>query len=269
MSTLSLAPVGYVFWIIEAERFVRRIQPTLSSTFVCAMVWSIFAYPATAFSTNEDIEAQVSDTWRLYMILTNTVKPVVSGAFTEEGVPRMAQMMQLFRQDAAELRTRPMSIFTITATGMFRYSEDSCQNLLDCVEVGIPVEIVPVTLMRLIAPVTLVGATVFHTVDTLAGLTMAQLIRPGAPVLFGGAPAAFHMKASASPMMAIERFILMLLMWLLPRRSICQRRAIFCGWKNARCTGWCRDLWQRVVGGCSVRCQFSFWTGDARLSSGL
>ena len=65
-------------------------------------------------------------------------------------------------------------------------------------------EIVPVTLMGLIAPVTLVGATVFHTVDVLAGLTMAQIVQPGAPVLFGGAPAAFHMKAATSPMAAIE-----------------------------------------------------------------
>jgi trimethylamine--corrinoid protein Co-methyltransferase len=97
-----------------------------------------------------------------------------------------------------------MAIFTITATGNFRYSEDSCQNLIDCVEAGIPVEIVPVTLMGLIAPVTLVGATVFHTIDVLAGITMAQVIRPGAPVLFGGAPATFHMKIASSPMAAIE-----------------------------------------------------------------
>lgn len=94
------------------------------------------AYLATAFSTNEDIEANVSDAWRLYLCLTNSIKPVVSGAFTEHGVPRMAQMMQLFRQDRADLIARPMSIFTITATGNFRYSEDSCQNLLDCVEIG-------------------------------------------------------------------------------------------------------------------------------------
>ena len=97
-----------------------------------------------------------------------------------------------------------MSIFTITASGNFRYSEDSCQNLIDCVEAGIPVEIVPVTLQGLIAPVTTVGATVFHTIDVLAGITMAQLIRPGAPVLFGGAPATFHMKIASSPMAAIE-----------------------------------------------------------------
>ena len=54
-------------------------------------------YLATAFSTNEDIEAQVSDAWRLYLALTNSKKPIVSGAFTEHGVPRMVEMMQLFR----------------------------------------------------------------------------------------------------------------------------------------------------------------------------
>lgn len=160
-------------------------------------------YLATAFSTN-DIEPQVSDAWRLYLVLTNSRRPVVSGAFTEHGVPRMARMMQLFRRDQADLIARPMSIFTVTATGFYRYSEDSCQNLMDCAEFGIPVEIVPVTLMGLIAPVTLVGATVMHVADVLAGVTMAQLVKPGTPVLFGGAPATFHMKTAMSPMAAIE-----------------------------------------------------------------
>ena len=58
----------------------------------------------------------------------NSTKPVVSGAFTEHGVPRMAEMMALFRNDADDLRARPMSIFTITATGNFRYSEDSART---------------------------------------------------------------------------------------------------------------------------------------------
>ncbi|MGH8136061.1 MAG: trimethylamine methyltransferase family protein, partial [Steroidobacteraceae bacterium] len=56
----------------------------------------------------------------------------------------------------------------------------------------------------LIAPVTLVGALVFHCIDTLSGITMAQIIRPGAPVLLGGAPATFHMRAASAPMAAIE-----------------------------------------------------------------
>jgi trimethylamine--corrinoid protein Co-methyltransferase len=168
---------------------------------------SNIAYLATAFSTN-DLEPQVSDAWRLYLCLSNSLKPVVSGAFSEHGVPRMAEMMQLFRRDRADLIARPMSLFTITATGFYRYSEDSCQNLLDCAEYGIPVEIVPVTLMGLIAPVTLVGATVMHVADVLAGLTLTQIARPGTPVLFGGAPATFHMKTAASPMAAVEAMML-------------------------------------------------------------
>ncbi|HEX7061300.1 MAG TPA: trimethylamine methyltransferase family protein [Woeseiaceae bacterium] len=162
------------------------------------------AYLATAFSTNKDIESQVSDAWRLYMTLTTSKKPVVSGAFSEHGVPRMAQMLGMFRASREDLVAKPMSIFTITATGNFRYGEDSCQNLLDCVDAGIAIEVVPVTLMGLIAPVTLVGALVFHCVDVLTGITMAQIVRPGTPVLFGGAPATFHMKAASSPMAAIE-----------------------------------------------------------------
>ncbi len=162
------------------------------------------AYLATAFSTNDDIEVGVADAWRLFLTLTNSKRPVVSGAFTEHGVERMVEMQQIFRRDRADLIARPMSIFTITASGNFRYSEDSCQNMIDCVEAGIPVEIVPVTLQGLIAPVTTVGATIFHTIDVLAGITMAQVIRPGAPVLFGGAPATFHMKIASSPMAAIE-----------------------------------------------------------------
>jgi trimethylamine--corrinoid protein Co-methyltransferase len=161
-------------------------------------------YLATAFSTNKDIEPQVSDAWRLYMSLMNSKRPVASGAFSEHGIPRLVELLRMFRSDDAELAAKPMSVFTITATGNFRYGEDSCQNLLDSVEAGVPVEIVPVTLMGLIAPVTLVGALVFHCVDVLTGLTMAQVLRPGHPVLFGGAPATFHMKAASSPMAAIE-----------------------------------------------------------------
>lgn len=166
------------------------------------------AYLATAFSTNDDIDVNVADAWRLYLCLTNSRRPVVSGAFTEYGVQRMAAMMQLFRSDRADLIARPMSIFTITATGNFRYSEDSCQNLLDCVEAGIPVEIVPVTLMGLTAPATLVGSAVFHAVDTLAGIVMAQVLRPGAPVLYGGAPAEFHMRETTSPMVGVQALYL-------------------------------------------------------------
>ncbi|MFQ5577462.1 MAG: trimethylamine methyltransferase family protein [Anaerolineae bacterium] len=161
------------------------------------------SYLATAFST-ADIDPAVSDAWRLYLCLTQSAKPVVSGAFTRHGVPLMARMLALFRPSRADLAARPMAVFTITPGGLFSYGEDTCQNLLDCLDWGIPIEVVPVTLMGLIAPVTVVDAAIFHVADVLAGLTMAQLLKPGHPVLFGGAPATFHMQTTAAPMAAIE-----------------------------------------------------------------
>ena len=51
-------------------------------------------YLATAFSTNDDIEAAgLRRVAPLHDCLTNSKKPVVSGAFTEHGVPRMVEMM--------------------------------------------------------------------------------------------------------------------------------------------------------------------------------
>ena len=158
---------------------------------------------ATAFSSQE-VEPLISDAWRLYLLLCYTTKAFVSGAFSEHAVPRLVQLMSLYRRDAADLAARPMAICTVTAAGQFTFNEDSTQNLIDFVEAGIPVEIVPITLMALNAPVTLPGALAFHTAEVLAGVTMVQTIRPGAPTLFGGSAAAFHMQNTTSPMTAIE-----------------------------------------------------------------
>jgi trimethylamine--corrinoid protein Co-methyltransferase len=202
---VHFVPGSSGLYVFDQSTGARR--PALTADFVdyvrLAGGLEHIAYLATAFST-ADVPPSIADAWRLYLVLTQAQRPVVSGAFTEHGVPRMAEMLALFRRDRADLAARPLSIFTITATGNFRYSEDSCQNLLDCVEWGIPVEIVPVTLLGLVAPVTVIGATVFHTVDVLAGVIMAQIVRPGAPVLFGGAPAAFHMRETTAPMTAVE-----------------------------------------------------------------
>ena len=40
--------------------------------------------------------------------------------------------------------------------------------------------------------------------EVLSGLTIAQLTHPGCPVIFGGAPAAFHMLLMTSPMTSVE-----------------------------------------------------------------
>ena len=161
------------------------------------------SYLSTAFIPT-DVPEDIADAWRLYLLLTYSKKPMVSGAFTAFGVRPMAKMMEFFRSDKQDLVDRPMSIFTCCPNTPLRWSEDATQNIIDCAEAGIPVEIVPVLLLGMISPCTLVGALVLHTAEVLSGLAIAQAVRPGTPVIFGGAPASFHMRLMTNPMTSVE-----------------------------------------------------------------
>jgi trimethylamine--corrinoid protein Co-methyltransferase len=161
------------------------------------------SYLSTAFIP-KDIPQDVADVWRLYMVMAHSKQPIVSGAFTAWGVPRMGEVMSMFRSGKDDLIAKPMSIFTVCPNTPLRWGEDPICNLMDCAEWGIPIEIVPVLLLGMISPVTAVGALVLHTAEVLSGLTIAQRVRPGTPVLFGGAPASFHMQLMSNPMTAVE-----------------------------------------------------------------
>ena len=202
---VHFTPASSALYVLDHRTGARR-RPTTDDLIAYARVVSglkHIAYPATAFST-ADVPQRIADAWRLYVIVAHTPRPVVSGAFTPDGVPRMGELMLLFRNDRDDLRQRPMSIFTVCPTSPLRWNEDSGQNLIDCVAWGIPIEFVPVPLMGLISPVTPVGTVVLHTAEVLSGVVMAQTLHPGHPVLFGGAPAAFHMQLTTNPMTAVE-----------------------------------------------------------------
>ncbi len=160
-------------------------------------------YLSTAFIP-KDIPQDMADAWRLYLVLAYSRKPIVSGAFTSYGVPRMGEIMGRFRRSREDLIAKPMALFTCCPNTPLRWGEDPICNIMDCAEWGIPIEVVPVLLLGMISPATTIGALVLHTAEVLSGLTIAQVTRPGTPVVFGGAPASFHMQLMTNPMTAVE-----------------------------------------------------------------
>jgi trimethylamine---corrinoid protein Co-methyltransferase len=58
------------------------------------------------------------------------------------------------------------------------------------------------------APVTLVGSVVQHAAECLSGIAIHQLASPGAPIVWGGAPAIVDMRTGVTPMGAIETAML-------------------------------------------------------------
>lgn len=165
------------------------------------------ASQSTAFIP-ADVPGRISDSYRLYLSLLYGEKPVVTGAFTIEAFEIMKDLQLAVRGDAPALRAKPLAIFSCCPTAPIKWSDVTSQNVVDCARWSIPVEFVSMPLAGFMAPVTLVGSLVQHTAETLSGLVISQLARPGTPVLWGGSPAIFDIRYETTPMGAVETMML-------------------------------------------------------------
>jgi trimethylamine--corrinoid protein Co-methyltransferase len=150
-----------------------------------------------------DVPERISDSYRLYLSLLLCEKPVVTGTFTIEAFEIMKDLQLAVRGSKKELAAKPLTVFSCCPTSPLKWSDVTSQNVVDCANYGIPVEYISMPLSGFMAPVTLVGSIVQHTAETLSGLAITQLTKPGAPVLWGGSPAIFDLRYETTPMGAI------------------------------------------------------------------
>lgn len=161
------------------------------------------ASQSTAFIP-ADVHEKVSDSYRLYLSLLYCEKPVVTGAFTAEAFEVMKELQLAVRGTDDELRAKPLTVFSCCPTSPLKWSDVTSRNVVDCARAGVPIEFISMPLVGFVAPVTLVGTLVQHAAETLSGLVISQLAAPGAPVLWGGSPAAFDVRYETTPMGAVE-----------------------------------------------------------------
>jgi trimethylamine--corrinoid protein Co-methyltransferase len=155
-----------------------------------------------------DVHEKISDSYRLYLSLLYGEKPVVTGAFTIESFEVMKDLQLAVRGTEQALRAKPLTIFSCCPTAPIKWSDVTSQNLVDCARWSIPVELISMPLSGFMAPVTLVGSLVQQTAENLSGVVISQLVRPGAPMLYGGSPAIFDVRFETTPMGAVETMML-------------------------------------------------------------
>ena len=71
------------------------------------------------------------------------------------------------------------------------------EGLMTLAEYGQAVAITPFTLSGAMAPVTIAGALALQHAEAMAGIVLAQIVRPGAPVLYGGFTSNVDMKTGS------------------------------------------------------------------------
>jgi len=120
----------------------------------------------------------------------------------------MKDMLVAVRGSERALREKPLAIFDCCPSPPLKWSNLTCQNLIDASKAGIPAELVSMPLTGATSPVTLAGALVQLTAENLSGIVIHQLAHPGSPIIFGGSPAAFDMRKGTTPLGAMETMMI-------------------------------------------------------------
>jgi trimethylamine--corrinoid protein Co-methyltransferase len=99
--------------------------------------------------------------------------------------------------DDAAFRARPHTFTVINTNSPLTLDQPMCQGLIDFATAGQICVVTPFTLAGAMAPVTIPGALVQQHAELLSGLVLTQIVKPGAPVIYGGFTSNVDMKSGA------------------------------------------------------------------------
>ena len=124
------------------------------------------------------------DTYRANLVYTDRVFhcSAIGRERTLDGIAMTAIARGLTLEEVVD---DPCVLTIISVNSPRRFDEAMSDGLMTMAEHGQPAVVTPFTLMGAMTPVTLAAALVQQNAEALAGVTLTQLVRPGAPVVYG------------------------------------------------------------------------------------
>ncbi len=117
------------------------------------------------------------------------------------GRQRMADAIEMVRIARGlgdyELEQQPSLYTVVNANSPLQYDNLMLEGMMEMARHNQPVVVTPFTLAGAMAPVTLPGALVQQNAEALAGLAFTQVVRPGAPAVYGSFTSNVDMKSGA------------------------------------------------------------------------
>ncbi|MDH5482361.1 MAG: trimethylamine methyltransferase family protein [Candidatus Bathyarchaeota archaeon] len=188
-------PGSTALYILDRETMNMR-RPTSKdfADFVRLTDFLEHIHAQSTAMTVSDVPDAVVDRFRFYIILKNSVKPIIAGAFTIEGLYDMKHMLEIVVGGEEALRKRPCLLIDVCPSPPLKWSKLTSQNLIDSAGFNIPIEIIPAPQLGSTAPATLAGLLVQHNAEFLSGLVLTQLVNAGVPVVYSGSPSLMDMR---------------------------------------------------------------------------
>lgn len=145
-----------------------------------------------------DIHPSVRHLDALYDMLTLSDKAIHAYSLGKQRNLDGIEMARIARGiDEATLEREP-SVFTIiNSSSPLRLDHPMLEGIMQMARKNQVTILTPFTLAGAMAPVTIAGAVAEQNAEALAGLVLAQTVRPGAPFVYGGFTSNVDMKSGA------------------------------------------------------------------------
>jgi trimethylamine--corrinoid protein Co-methyltransferase len=139
-----------------------------------------------------DVDATRSDLYGSLELIANTVKPLVLLVSDESQFPAV---LQLYESLHGDLAARPFVLPYFNPVTPLVINAGTSDKMRLAIERGLPVIFANYGIAGVSTPLTPAGILSLMLAELLAGLTISQLIRKGAPILLGMLPVYFDMRA--------------------------------------------------------------------------
>lgn len=134
----------------------------------------------------------------LYDMLTLSDRVIHAYSLGKQRNLDALEMIKIARQvDDAKLEQEPSLISVVNASSPLRYDTPMLQGIIEFSSRNQAIVVTPFTLAGAMAPVTVAGALAQHNAEALAGIAFTQVVRPGAPVIYGGFTSNVDMQSGA------------------------------------------------------------------------
>jgi trimethylamine---corrinoid protein Co-methyltransferase len=145
-----------------------------------------------------DIHASVRHLDALFDMLTLSDRVIHAYSLGAQRNLDAIEMIKIARQvDDETLEREPSLVSVINASSPLRYDTPMLQGIIEFSSRNQVIIITPFTLAGAMAPVTVAGALAQHNAEALAGIAFTQVVRPGAPVIYGGFTSNVDMQSGA------------------------------------------------------------------------
>jgi trimethylamine--corrinoid protein Co-methyltransferase len=142
-----------------------------------------------------DVPAETAHLDMLFSSIVLSDKPFLGSPVSKQGARDCVEMAAIVWGGMDKLKAvGPVTVSLINSLSPLQFSDEMAGSLIELARANQACVIASLIMAGSSGPVTLSGVLALQTAEILAGVTLAQLVNPGAPVIYGSTSSAMDMK---------------------------------------------------------------------------